>query len=83
MKFFAALNGVDLDKHMKKGAKVNKNKPKTPDEGIFKSQEYYAKMSREQREEETQKMMRNLKQWAGGAMDGAERLRKQGMKVVK
>lgn len=91
MRFLSALHGVDFDKAVAKGAKrrATPSKPLSDgfrqevDKGMFKSPEYYKKMSQEEREIETKKMMGRLKPWAGGALDGAERLRKKGYRVVK
>jgi len=89
MRFLSALQGVDFDKAVKKGTKRQSSKPlsdgfkKEVDKGMFKSPEFYKKLSPEEREKETQRMMGKLKPWASGAIDGAERLRRKGYRVVK
>lgn len=70
-KFQAMIHGIDLSKHSK-----NNPPPKQKDKEVIQSPfmfgnpEDYSHMSKEEKEELTQKMLNHHMQWAGGKLKG-------------
>jgi hypothetical protein len=68
-KFLAGIHGIDLDKSVKKTTSKKKEdsptKEDAEEESLFKGPEAYAKMTQEEKEAETQRMMDKLKGFFG------------------
>ena len=73
MKFQAGIHGIDLSAELdsSSSSKPTKNKKITSkkNEGIFQSQEHYGRMTEEEKEQETNKMLGFLKGWSNKVMD--------------
>lgn len=63
--FQAALQGIDLKKSMKKSKKSHSPAQEESEEYLFKDPSAYEKMTQEEREAETQRIMGKLKNFFG------------------